>query len=29
VNRIVATINIDGKDEPEIIEAANHDRLIR
>ena len=29
VNNIVATINIDGKDEPEIIEAANHDRLIR
>jgi len=29
VNRIVATINIDGKDEPEIIEASNHDRLIR
>jgi len=29
VNRIVATINIDGKEEPEIIEAANHDRLIR
>lgn len=28
VNRIVATINIDGKEEPEIIEAANHDRLI-
>ena len=28
VNRIVATINIDGKDEPEIIEAASHDRLI-
>lgn len=29
VNRITATINIDGKEEPEIIEAANHDRLIR
>ena len=29
VNKIVATINIDGKEEPEIIEAANHDRLIR
>ena len=29
VNRIVATISIDWKDEPEIIEAANHDRLIR
>lgn len=29
VNRIVATINIDWKEEPEIIEAANHDRLIR
>ena len=29
VNKIVATINIDWKEEPEIIEAANHDRLIR
>ena len=28
VNRIVATIDIDWKEEPEIIEAANHDRLI-
>jgi len=28
VNKIVATINIDWKEEPEIIEAANHDRLI-
>ena len=28
VNRIVATINIDGKEEPEIIEASNHDRLM-
>ena len=28
-NRITATIKIDGKDEPEIIDAANHDRLIR
>jgi hypothetical protein len=29
VNKITATINIDGKEEPEIIDAANHDRLIR
>ena len=29
VNRISAIISIDGKEEPEIIDAANHDRLIR
>ena len=29
VNKIVATINIEWKDEPEIIEASSHDRLIR
>ena len=28
VNRITATIIIDWREEPEIIEAANHDRLI-
>lgn len=28
-NKITATINIDWKNEPEIIDAANHDRLIR
>ncbi len=29
VNKIVATINIEGKDEPEIIDAPNHNALIR
>ena len=29
VNKIVATINIEWKEEPEIIEASSHDRLIR
>jgi len=29
VNKLKATITIDGKDEPEIIEAPSHDRLIR
>ena len=29
VNKIVATIDIDWKEEPEIIEAPSHDRLIR
>ena len=29
VNNVTATIKIDWKDEPEIIDAANHDRLIK
>lgn len=29
VNRITATITIDWKEEPEVIDAANHDRLIK
>lgn len=29
VNKITATINIQGKDEPEIIDAPNHNALIR
>ena len=29
VNKITATINIEGKDEPEIIDAPNHNALIR
>ena len=28
VNKMTATINIEGKDEPEIIDGANHNALV-